>query len=228
MKKAFFSGSSHADIAKRPFGLSTRRSSLAPCTGSAQNIRPSLQVTASNDASANSSAVRSIGRCSMLSTPAERAMRIAAASITGRCVDRNDSCRSGCTRSASASDGNPVPQAASRMTCLGAAPLASQNQRVIGCEHDCVPVVPLLPAAALNRFARHSAGTSAARRERASIFFRLRSRASRVPSGVQVQSARMMTRDARRSEHVRTNIDDLDDECCRRACCCARPQRAER
>ena len=37
----------------------------------------------------------------------------------------------GCTRSARASDGRPVPQAASRMILRGAAPLASQNQRVM-------------------------------------------------------------------------------------------------
>jgi len=47
-------------------------------------------------------------------------------------------------------------------------------------EHDCVPVVPLLPAAPLNVVGRH-------------------------PDA-------MMARDARRSEHVRMNIVDLDDE----------------
>jgi hypothetical protein len=130
MKNAFLSGSSQADIAKRPFGLRTRRNSLAAFTGSVQNIKPSLHVTASNDASAKSSAVRSIGRCSMFDSPADLAMRIAAASITGE-ASIATTLPPGCVRSASASDGSPVPHAASRITCLGAARLASQNQRVI-------------------------------------------------------------------------------------------------
>ena len=57
-------------------------------------------------------------------------MRMAAASITGE-ESIATTLPPGCTRSASASDGSPVPHAASRMTCRGAAPLASQNHRLI-------------------------------------------------------------------------------------------------
>lgn len=57
-------------------------------------------------------------------------MRIAAASITGE-ESIATTLPPGCTRSASARDGSPVPHAASRMTFFGAAPLALQNQRVI-------------------------------------------------------------------------------------------------
>jgi hypothetical protein len=57
-------------------------------------------------------------------------MRIAAASITGE-ASIATTLPPGCTRSASARDGSPVPHAASRMICLGFAPLALQNQRLI-------------------------------------------------------------------------------------------------
>ena len=56
-------------------------------------------------------------------------MRMAAATITGE-ASIAMTLPLGWTRSASASEGNPVPHAASRMSCPGFAPLASQNQRV--------------------------------------------------------------------------------------------------